>query len=260
MMKGVGVILRNELFCLFVSTTTYISTFYFLCIIGLGFRLFLESFHSTNWILPPLSCLSVGLIFGSPALIPFLTMRSIAEERRLGTLETLMSAPISAASLIIGKWGASFIFFIIICLGAYAFPLSMCFYFPEQAISLGFNLPEQWLGGFTFLMIFGSSFTAIGIFSSSITKNQMVAGMLTFSLISISLGIMSVSYGDVMPIDNTNFIEHLFHSIGGSISGGLDKLQSFSVGIVDLSTIFHQLILVFFFLSLATLQVEKMRH
>ena len=70
---------------------------------------------------------------------------------------------------------------------------------------------------------------------------------------------MSVSYGDVMPIDNTNFIEHLFHSIGGSISGGLDKLQSFSVGIVDLSTIFHQLILVFFFLSLATLQVEKMR-
>ena len=78
MMKGGGVILRNELFCLFVSTTTYISTFYFLCIIGLGFRIFRE-FHSTNWILPPLSCLG-GLIFGSPALIPFLTMRSIAEE------------------------------------------------------------------------------------------------------------------------------------------------------------------------------------
>ena len=86
----------------------------------------------------------------------------------------------------------------------------------------------------------------------------MVAGMLTFSLISISLGIMSVSYGDVMPIDNTNFIEHLFHSIGGSISGGLDKLQSFSVGIVDLSTIFHQLI--FWFFSFCPLQLFKLKN
>ena len=83
MMKGVGVIL-NELFCLFVSTTTHIHI-YFLCIIGLGFRLFLESFIQQIGFLPPLSCHSVGLIFGSPALIPFLTMRSIAEERRLGT-------------------------------------------------------------------------------------------------------------------------------------------------------------------------------
>ena len=259
-MKGVGVILRNELFCLFISTTTYVSTFYFLCILGFGFRLFLESFHTTNWILPPLSCLSVGLIYGSPALIPFLTMRAIAEERRSGTLETLMSAPINAASLIIGKWCASYIFFLLICVGAYAYPLSMCLFYPEQAISLGFNLKEQWLGGITFVMIFGASFTAIGIFSSSITKNQMVAGMLTFSLISIFLGIMSVAYGKIVSVESTNLIKHFFYSISGSISGGLDKLQSFSVGVVHLSTILHQLILVLFFLALATLQIEKMRR
>ena len=96
MMQRYWVILRKELFSLFISPATYVSTFYFLALLGLGFRFFIESFSGTNWILPPLSSLALGLLFGAPALIPFLTMRSIAEERRLGTLETLMSAPVIA--------------------------------------------------------------------------------------------------------------------------------------------------------------------
>ena len=50
--------------------------------------------------------------------------------------------------------------------------------FPEQAQSLGFNKFEHWISGIVFLMSFGASFSAIGVFASSITKNQMVAGML----------------------------------------------------------------------------------
>ena len=80
MMQGYWVILRTELFSLFISPATYVSTFYFLSLLGVGFRFFIESFPETNWILPPLSSLTLGLLF-RPALIPFLTMKTIAEEK-----------------------------------------------------------------------------------------------------------------------------------------------------------------------------------
>lgn len=109
MTQGYWVILRTEIFSLFISPATYVSTFYFLALLGVGFRFFIESFTGTNWILPPLSSLALGLLFGAPALIPFLTMRTIAEERRLGTLETLMTAPVNAVSIIAGKWRSNVI-------------------------------------------------------------------------------------------------------------------------------------------------------
>ena len=84
-MNGYWNILKHELFGLFISPATYVSSFYFLTLLGIGFRFFIEGFARTDWILPPLSSLVIGLIFGAPALIPFLTMRSFSEERRLGT-------------------------------------------------------------------------------------------------------------------------------------------------------------------------------
>lgn len=258
-MRGFMVILRTEVFSLFISPATYVSTFYFLALLGVGFRFFIESFQSTTWILPPLSSLAIGLIFSSPALIPFLTMRTLAEERRLGTLETLMSAPVNASSIIFGKWSASYLFFLVICLGAYAFPLTLCGIFPEQAQTLGFMVKEHWIGGIIFLMSFGASFTAIGIFSSSVTKNPMVAGMLTFSLITLYLAIMAFSYGTPSPHIDQNSPNEIINSMGGSLNNGLDKLHFFAVGVIHVPTIFHQLIVVFLFLSLATLQIERMR-
>ena len=260
MMHGYWVILRTELFSLFISPATYVSTFYFLSLLGVGFRFFLESFPGTNWILPPLSSLTLGLLFGAPALIPFLTMKTIAEERRLGTLETLMSAPVNASSIIFGKWSGSYIFFLIICGGAYAFPLILLSLFPEQAQSLGFHKSEHWVSGIVFLMSFGASFSAIGVFASSITKNQMVAGMLSFSLITLYLSVMAFSYGEPNQNNEFNSLSEILGFLGGSLNRGLDKINYFAVGILHIPTILHQIIVVFFFLSLATLQVEKIRH
>ena len=152
---------------------------------------------SSNWILPPLSSLVLGLIFGAPALIPFLTMRSFAEERRLGTLETLLSSSrVNTSGISLGKWSASFLFFVLIACGAFCFPLLLWSWFPAQAQSLGFDHFEHWVGGGLFLLIFGASFTSVGIFASSITKNQMVAGMLTFTLLTLYIAVMAFSYGE----------------------------------------------------------------
>jgi ABC-2 type transport system permease protein len=75
----------------------------------------------------------LGLLFGAPALVPFLTMRTIAEERRLGTLETLMSAPINASAIILGKWCACYVFFLVICCGALRLSIDYFTYFPRTS-------------------------------------------------------------------------------------------------------------------------------
>ena len=259
-MNGYWHILKHELFGLFISPATYISSFYFLTLLGIGFRFFIEGFARTDWILPPLSSLVIGLIFGAPALIPFLTMRSFSEERRLGTLETLMTAPIGSVALVLGKWSASLIFFVLICLLAFCFPLLLWLGFPDQAVSLGFNYLEHWVGGFIFLIVFGSSFSAVGIFASSLTKNQMVAGMLTFTLLTLYLAVMAFSFGEYRDLTTPKGVEEFIEICLGSLNQGLNKAQHFALGIIDLSTILHQLVLSFLFLSFATLKIERLKH
>lgn len=259
-MSGYLHILRQELFGLFISPATYVASFYFLALLAIGFRFFIEGFARTDWILPPLSSLIVGLTFGAPALVPFLTMKSFAEERRLGTLETLMSAPVSPFGLVLGKWTASLIFFLVICMLALCLPLLLWFGFPDQAISLGFHHLEHWVGGFIFLTAFGASFTAVGIFASSLTKNQMVAGMLTFTLLTLYLAVMAFSFGEYRNFSNPTGLKEFIEICLGSLNQGLSKAQHFAVGIIDLATLLHQFVLAFLFLTFATLKVERLKH
>ncbi|NDG99584.1 MAG: hypothetical protein EBY43_00590 [Opitutae bacterium] len=259
-MNGYWHILRHELFSLFISPSTYVASFYFLSLLGIGFRFFIQGFAQTDWILPPLSSLIVGLTFGSPALVPFLTMRSFAEERRLGTLETLMSAPVGSFGLVLGKWMASLLFFLLISLLALCFPILLWYAFPSQAINLGFNQIEHWVGGFIFLGTFGASFTAVGIFASSLTKNQMVAGMLTFTLLTLYLAVMAFSFGEYRNESSPNGLNEFWNVCMGSLNQGLSKAQHFAVGIIDWSTLLHQAVITLFFLSLATLKIERLKH
>jgi ABC-2 type transport system permease protein len=259
MIKGFWVILRFELFALFVSPATYVASFYFLALLGVGFRFFIESFVLTDWILPPLASLVVGLVFGAPALIPFLTMRSFAEERRLGTLETLMSAPVSNLGIVLGKWTASYLFFIFITMASFCFPLIISLCFPEQSQSLGFDKVEQWIGAFSFLLIFGASFSAVGIFASSVTNNQMVAGMLTFTLLTLYLSFMIFYFGENIEFQFFSGFAQIAWSIFGAVFGGLNKMQYFSVGIIDIPTVLYQMVVTFYFLILASTQIDQVK-
>ena len=120
---------------------------------------------------------------------------------------------------------------------AFCFPLLLWYGFPEQAVSLGFNQTEHWVGGFIFLAGFGSSFTAVGIFASSLTKNQMVAGMLTFTLLTLYLAVMAFSFGEYRDFSKPSDIEEFLQVCFGSLNQGLSKAQHFAVGVIDLGNI-----------------------
>ena len=259
-MHSFSIILRYEFFLLFISPSTYIASFYFLTLLGIGFKFFLEAFSYTDWILPPLASLTVGLFFGAPALIPFLTMRSFAEERKLGTLETILTTPTNAGCIVLGKWFASFTFYMMICMLSFIFPLILIYIYPDQAFNLGFTDLENWIGCIFFLIIYGGSFTAIGIFSSTLTKSQMVAGMLSFTLITAYIAIMAF-YKDITSHKaEYNNVTKIIYDLLIPITYGFDKLEQFSVGFIDSATVLHQVSLIAFFLILSIIQVNRLHR
>ena len=108
-------------------------------------------------------------------IAPLLTMRLFAEERRQGTLELLWTYPVRDVSLIGGKYVASLIVLLAMLLLTLAYPAAIAFIYPIDFSSV--------LVGYLGLVLLGASFLACGIFVSSLTDSQLVAGTVTFGLL-----------------------------------------------------------------------------
>ncbi len=100
-------------------------------------------------------------------VIPAMTMRSIAEEVRSGTFETLMTAPVSDAQVVLGKYLATLAFYLIMVAGTFIFPIVMALYGnPDWG-----EMAALYFG----LLLLGVCFTAFSMFASSLTRDQAVA-------------------------------------------------------------------------------------
>ena len=119
-------------------------------------------------------------LFGNTAvillfLLPMLTMRSYAEEKRSGTMELLLTSPLSDFQIIMGKFlGALALYTLMLALTG--IHIAMLFQYGEP----------EWgpiLTGYLGLLLMGSSFISIGLAISSMTKNQIVAGVSTFAVL-----------------------------------------------------------------------------
>jgi ABC-2 type transport system permease protein len=112
-------------------------------------------------------------------VVPLLTMRLLAEEKKIGTEELLFTSPISVGQIILGKYLASLIV-LAAMLGLTAL---------LSALTFAYGNPEivPWLVGYLGLFLMGASFMAVGLFFSSVTENQIVAGFLTFCVLLLFL-------------------------------------------------------------------------
>jgi ABC-2 type transport system permease protein len=108
-------------------------------------------------------------------IAPLLTMRLFAEERRQGTLELLWTYPVRDVSLIGGKYVASLVVLLAMLLLTLAYPAAIAFIYPIDFSSV--------LVGYLGLALLGASFLACGIFVSSLTESQLVAGTVTFGML-----------------------------------------------------------------------------
>ena len=116
-------------------------------------------------IAPLLHNLSVILVI----LIPVITMRSFAEEKRSGTYELLMTSPLTVTEIVLGKFLGAFAFVFIMLLLTGVYPLILVLYGnPESGVILS---------GFLGLLLLATAFVSVGLLTSSLTENQIIAAV-----------------------------------------------------------------------------------
>jgi len=251
-MRNFFILLKHELRMLLISPPTYIAAVLFLGLMGFLYWAILRGMvNSPEESLPIVQFLS---IFWIPVffVVPLLTMRSIAGERTTGTLDTLMTTPTSRVAVILSKFTGAYIFYMLLWLATLSFPLLAAKFFPSAALSGSLLEPAPIIGGFTFLALSGILFISIGIFASSITRSQLVAGMLSFTTLFVviiggqQLGNIAEGGADLSfwMSEMVNYLQIFQH------------LDDFSRGVIDTRPFFYYTSTGVLLLGLSTLVIE----
>lgn len=238
---------------LMLSPATYTAAVLFLLLMGLIFWTILKGFTMTPQEEPPAT--TFFRTFWLPAffVIPLLTMRSLAEERRLGTLETLRTTRASSLIIVLSKFLAAYLFYIFLWSVTLLYPMLTQWAAPVEAARPLLLDPAPILGGFIFIALTGSLFIAVGIFTSSLTRSQLVAGMLCFTLLFILIAgsrlLVELPIREVawyawieQPLAYLQIFEHLL---------------DFTRGVIDTRPFAYYLTHCLFFLGIATIVVEN---
>lgn len=178
-MKHFPTLLSHEIRMLLVSPSTYIAATAFLAFMGFIFTDILSHYSKAPQDTSPAHVFFQ--LFWLPVffMVPLLTMKCLAEERRLGTIETLLTTPVSTAEVVLGKYGAAYLLYLALWASTGGF-----FYILKHfAGDMRFIDPGPLAGGYLFIAVSGLLFVAIGVFASALSKNQAVAGILCFTML-----------------------------------------------------------------------------
>ena len=175
-------------------------------------------------------------------LLPMITMRAYAEEKRSGTIELLLTSPVTDVQIILGKF--------IGALGLYAAMLAVTVV--HMGVLFVFGTPE-WkpiATGYLGLLLMGGSFLSLGLFISSLTRNQIVAGMITFSVFLLLWVINWVS----------SFVGPTAQAVLNTLSV-TEHFDDFAKGIIDTKHLVYYLsfIAMGLFLTMKSVDSERWR-
>jgi ABC-2 type transport system permease protein len=224
-MRHFFTILSHEVRMLLVNASTYVAAVLFLAVMGFIFADLLDGYSREPQAISP--AVEFFRLFPVPVLfmVPLLTMRCFAEERRLGTIETLLTTPVTTAEVVLGKFAAAYLLYLALWASTGGF-FYILFRFAGDA---RFVDPGPLLGGYCFIAISGLLFIAIGVFASSLTRSQAVAGIIAFVLLfALILGFHWVAQFSALRADGLS-------ALRGFISSAqvLDHFDDFCRGIID---------------------------
>ncbi len=194
-MRHVTAILRRDLANYFLSPTAYLILLAFQAIAWLNFWELVDILTRRQVAFSTLNDPMNTYISGSFAFwiaimvaIPALTMRLLAEERRSGTIESLLTAPVTETEVVLAKWLAGVFMYLALLL-----PFAIYLPFLRNLGRFDFELgPLISLAiGLTTL---GMMFTSIGVFFSAVTKNQIVAAVSTFAVLFLLMLVTMMAY------------------------------------------------------------------
>ncbi len=236
-MRNVWIICRKELRSYFVSPVAYLLLAMFAVIFGfffwniLGFFVFRGMESQMRGQMMPM----IGLF-----LIPMITMRLFAEEKRTGTIELLATSPVSDVEVILGKWLSAMVLYAsMLLLTAINFLFIFRYGHPDW---------KPLVIGYLGLLLQAGALLAIGTFISTLTKNQIIAGAATFGvclllwILEWVSGYETATWARVMAY--MSVITHF---------------ESFSKGLLDFKDAIFYVTLIFFGLFLTARSMESLR-
>lgn len=283
-------IFTHELKSYFHSMTAYVFATFLLCFVGLGAMIYnLEAAVSNFEYVLSFGCLVFVVI------VPVLTMRVLAEEKRQRTDQLLYSLPVSTTEVILGKYAALIVLYLI--------PLAVISIYPLIFAQFGeVYLPTSYGSIFAFFLL-GAALLAVGMFISSLTENQGLAAgigiaVILFNYYSVSLseyvsspalgsliallvlicavaliikvltGSGSLAYWVGMGLAAALLVVYLvtgesFEGLLPDIMSALSLFERFYVfvnGIFDLKAVVFYLSVIVFFLFLSVQSLEKRRY
>ncbi len=173
-------------------------------------------------------------------LMPMVTMRTYSEEKRSGTIELLLTSPITDWQIILGKFlGAMSLY--VACLGVTLIHLALLFVYGRP----------EWkpiLTAYIGLLLLGGCFISLGLFISSLTKNQIVAGLVTFAVFLLLWIITWIGSFSGPTVDQlTQYLSIVQH------------LDDFGKGVLDTTHIIYYLSFITFGLFLTAKSVDSER-
>jgi ABC-2 type transport system permease protein len=220
-MRNVPALLRRELNAYFASVLGYVVMMFFLVVMGVTFAV-VVNYLSTG----PKQMSAMRILFGmfwlpSMVVIPMITMRLLSEEKRSGTLEMLMTAPVTDFEVVLAKYlGAVMLYTLMWGLtGLYVIILR---HFAGGSAQLDLGPVAS---GYVGVLLIGQFLIALGVLSSSLTKSQVTAALMSFALVFILLIVV-------------NWLGYLFQ--GGPVGkivraiSAFDQMDNFARGVVDL--------------------------
>jgi ABC-2 type transport system permease protein len=180
--------------------------------------------------------------FVSMLILPLLTMRLFAEEKKLGTIELLWTYPLKDPQIILGKFLACFVVYVLMVLGTFVYPLLL-----STVHSFAWGPP---FAGYLGVVLLGASFIACGTFISSLTENQVVSAMSTYGILVFfwfltwneeALGPQLISYVSRFSL--------------------FDRFEDMSKGVINTKDVafFVLTTLIFLYLTLQSLESRKWR-
>lgn len=194
-MRHVPALVGRELSAYFLSPMAYLVLLAFQAIAWLNFWDLVEQLSRPQRGLSTLADPMVTYISGSPAfwiatlvVVPALTMRLIAEEKRSGTLEALLTAPVTEAEVVVAKWLAGVAMYLVLLL-PFAVYLPFLYYQAGYHFDVG-PLVALAIG----LTTAGMMFVAIGVFFSAGSRSQLVAAVGTFAALFLLVLLTSMGY------------------------------------------------------------------
>jgi ABC-2 type transport system permease protein len=172
------VICRRELFAYFGSVIAYILLAVFLVLSGYFFYsdlIFFVLFGGFTLATGLWQFVFLDMRLVAMLILPLVTMRLFAEEKKLGTLELLWTYPVRDGEIVLGKFLAAWLFYAVMLAATAAGPLAFHYFQP-------FDVPPV-LVGYLGMLLLGSAFIACGLFISSLTENQVISAMVTYGIL-----------------------------------------------------------------------------